>query len=215
MARLSGDADGRSGDTRASVVGTARQHFEAEALPHIEAVYRFALRLAGSPDAAEDLVQETYLRAWRAWAQYTPGTRPRSWLFTICRNVFLRSREREQRHERVVGAEAPRQDAGGGGPAVVNPVWSATNDTDPEGTFFAELLDEAVLDAVDELPEEYRTAVILSDLEGLGYQEIAEVMDVPVGTVKSRLFRGRRRLQKRLYEYAVEMGYIMPRGESV
>lgn len=213
MVRLSGEADGRAGKRLPSDTATTRERFEAEALPHLDAVYRFALRLTGSPDAAQDLVQETYLRAWRAWAQYTPGTRALSWLFTICRNVYLRSREREQRHERVVGAEAPRLDATGGGETVANPLWSATNDTDPEGSFFAELLDETVLAAIDELPEEYRTAVILSDLEGLPYQEIAEVMDVPVGTVKSRIFRGRRRLQERLYAYAVEMGYIGPRGE--
>jgi len=76
-----------------------RAAFEEEALPHLDAVYRFALRLAGSPDAAEDLVQETFLRAYRSWEQYTPGTRCKSWLFTICRNVFLRQRERGQRHE--------------------------------------------------------------------------------------------------------------------
>ncbi len=79
---------------------------------------------------------------------------------------------------------------------------------DPEGEFFGSIVDEEVLRAIDALPEEYRTAVVLSDLEGLPYEEIAELMDVPVGTVKSRLFRGRRKLQKVLYDYAVEMGYV-------
>lgn len=191
-----------------------RADFEAEALPHVDAVYRFALRLSGAPDAAEDLVQETYLRAWRAWDQYTPGTRARSWLFTICRNVFLRSRERAQRHERVVAEQAPRADPAGGRVDLANPLWSIDDEDDPEQSFFARLVDQSVLDAVDELQEEYRTAVVLSDVEGLPYAEIADIMNVPVGTVKSRIFRGRRQLQERLLDYAVEMGYVKAGGET-
>lgn len=179
--------------------------FRAEALPHLEAVYRFALRLSGSPERAEDLVQETFLRAFRSWDQYTPGTRAKSWLFTICRNLYLRERERGRRHDELVEEHGLAE--GPGGP-LANPVWLSLKDTDPEGEFFDSIVDAEVLKALDELPEEYRTAVVLSDLEGLPYQEIAETMDVPVGTVKSRLFRGRRRLQEALYEYAVEMGYI-------
>ncbi len=176
--------------------------FHEEVLPHLDAVYRFALRLSGEADVAEDLVQETFLRAWRAFDQYEPGTRARSWLFTICRNLYLRQRERGRRHTEIVEKEAPRSDA------VINPLWSETRDTDPEGRFFASIVDDEVLRAIDALPEEYRTAVVLSDLEGMNYQEIGEVLDVPVGTVKSRLSRGRRRLQKVLYDYAVEMGYV-------
>jgi RNA polymerase sigma-70 factor (ECF subfamily) len=93
----------------------------------------------------------------------------------------------------------------------VNPVWVSVLGVDPEGEFFESIVDEEIIHAIEELPEEYRTAVILSDLEGLPYAEIAELMDVPVGTVKSRLFRGRRQLQKVLYDYAVEMGYIAAR----
>jgi len=180
--------------------------FNREILPHLDAVYRFALRLAGAADVAEDLVQETFLRAWRSFGQYSPGTRAKSWLFTICRNVFLRQVERGQRHSEIVEREAPRADAGAGD--LANPLWSETRETDPEGRFFHEIVDDQVLAAIDGLPEEYRTAVVLSDLEGLNYQEIADLMEVPVGTVKSRLFRGRRRLQKELYDYAVEMGYL-------
>lgn len=182
--------------------------FQEEALPHLDAVYRFALRLSGAPDQAEDLVQETFLRAFRSWEQYTPGTQCKSWLFTICRNVFLRQRERGQRHDEIVTQTAPRE-----GPGVnpVNPVWTSVLGVDPEGDFFSSIVDDKVLEAIDDLPEEYRTAVVLSDLEGLPYQEIADLMEVPVGTVKSRLFRGRRQLQKVLYDYAVEMGYIAPR----
>jgi len=179
--------------------------FHEEALPHMDAVFRFALRLSGAQDQAEDLVQETFLRAFRSWDRYTPGTQCKSWLFTICRNVFLRQRERGQRHDEIVAEHVDRST----GPfEVVNPVWVEAGKTDPEGDFFDSIVDEAVLKRVSELPEDFRTAVILSDLEGLSYQEIAEVMEVPVGTVKSRLFRGRRILQRVLYDYAVSMGYI-------
>jgi RNA polymerase sigma-70 factor (ECF subfamily) len=179
--------------------------FAEEALPHLDAVYRFALRLAGSPDEAEDLVQETFLRAYRSWDQFERGTKAKSWLFTICRNVFLRSRERAQRHDEIV---SERADRAGPGPGPVNPVFVSALGSDPEGEFFASIVDDRILEAIEELPEEYRMAVVLSDVEGLPYAEIAEMLEVPVGTVKSRLFRGRRRLQEKLFDHAVEMGYL-------
>ena len=149
--------------------------FEEEALPHLDAVYRFALRLSGSPDQAEDLVQETFLRAFKSWDQYTPGTRAKSWLFTICRNVFLRKRERGQRHDQIVSENVGRA---GPGPNPVNPVWVSVLGVDPEGDFFESIVDDEIIGAIEDLPEEYRTAVVLSDLEGLPYAEIAELMDV-------------------------------------
>jgi RNA polymerase sigma-70 factor (ECF subfamily) len=184
---------------------SSKPGFEEEALPHLDAVYGFALRLAASPDEAEDLVQETYLRAFKAWDQYQRGTRAKSWLFTICRNVFLRRRERAQRHDEIVSETADRS---GSGPAPVNPVWASAMGADPEGDFFDSIIDQRIVEAIEDLPEEYRTAVVLADVEGLPYAEIAEMTDVPVGTVKSRLFRGRRRLREVLYEHAVEMGYL-------
>jgi RNA polymerase sigma-70 factor, ECF subfamily len=180
--------------------------FADEALPHLDAVYRFAIRLTGSPDEAEDLVQETFLRAFRSWDQYTRGTKAKSWLFTICRNVFLRGRERAKRHEEIVSENAVRSAATSA--ALSSPVWSSVQAVDPEGDFFESIVDDRIIEAIEALPEEYRTTVVLSDIEGLPYAEIAELMEVPVGTVKSRLFRGRRRLQEVLYDYAVEMGYI-------
>jgi len=195
----------------ATAEAAATTSFEEEALPHLEAVYRFALRLTGAPDRAEDLVQETFLRAYRAWDQYTVGTRAKSWLFTICRNVFLRQEERGKRHDEIVERDAPRDDAG---VDVVNPLWSSLDGVDPEGAFFDGIVDEEILRAIDDLPEEYRTAVVLSDVEELPYAEIAELTGVPVGTVKSRLFRGRRQLQKALYEYAAEAGIVSREGHG-
>ena len=182
-----------------------RAGFEEEALPHLDAVYRFALRLSGSSDQAEDLVQETFLRAFRSWGQYTRGTAAKSWLFTICRNVFLRGRERVKRHDEIVEQESVRSPSGAD---VINPLWASVGGVDPEGTFFGAIVDERILEAIDQLPGDFRTVVMLSDVEGLGYGQIAELLEIPVGTVKSRLFRGRRQLQRVLYEYAVEMGYV-------
>jgi RNA polymerase sigma-70 factor (ECF subfamily) len=90
-------------------------------------------------------------------------------------------------------------------------VWASVDGIDPEGDFFGAIVDEEIVRAIEELPDEFGMVIVLSDLEGLAYAEIAELLEVPVGTVKSRLFRGRRRLQERLYDYAVEMGYISPR----
>jgi RNA polymerase sigma-70 factor (ECF subfamily) len=185
--------------------------FEREALPHMDAVFRFALRLSGSPAEAEDLVQETFLKAFRSWSQYTPGTRCKSWLLTICRNVFLRSRERVRLHREILEREVVFNEAS---QEVVQPIWAMLPSSDPEGEFFNAIVGDVVLNAIDDLPEEYRSAVILSDVEGLSYAEIVEVMGVPVGTVKSRLFRARRHLQKVLFDYAVEMGYLDPASGS-
>lgn len=122
--------------------------------------------------------------------------------------MFLRRLERGQRHDELVLEKVGRP---GPGPGPVNPVWVSVLGVDPEGDFFESIVDDQIIEAIQVLPEEYRTAVVLSDLEGLPYAEIAELMEIPVGTVKSRLFRGRRQLQQVLYDYAVEMGYIPAR----
>lgn len=179
--------------------------FQDEALPQMDAVYRFALSLARDPDRAQDLTQETFLRAYRNWDKYTPGTRVKSWLFTICRNHFLQREERTRRHDEIV-ADAAEED-----PKRISreaTVFLAARGRDPEGEFWSRIVDDEVLRAIEALPDDFRDAVLLSDLEGLPYQEVAEILDVPAGTVKSRLFRGRRRLQRELYDYAVEQGII-------
>jgi RNA polymerase sigma-70 factor (ECF subfamily) len=181
--------------------------FEREALPHLDAVYRFALRLTGSQSEAEDLVQETFLRAFRAWDQYTLGTNAKSWLFTICRNAFLRGRERDTRRDELV-AEAARSESDGGGSVYESPIFAGRADYDPEGDFFRGLVDDEILDAIDGLPADFREVVALSDLQEMSYQEVAQILDVPLGTVKSRLFRGRKMLQEALLEYARESGFL-------
>jgi RNA polymerase sigma-70 factor (ECF subfamily) len=191
------------------VVSTAeslrKPGFTEEALPWIDAVYRFALRLTrGNEDRAHDLVQETYLRAYRHWETYTPGTSARSWLFTICRNVFLRGEEQRGRRRETLESELEYNTEAVASAVALDEIRSA----DPERAFFDSFVDDEVLAAVEQLPDEFREAVVLSDIEGLSYNEIAEVLAVPIGTVKSRLYRGRRLLGQALHEYAVEMGYL-------
>jgi RNA polymerase sigma-70 factor (ECF subfamily) len=171
--------------------------FEREALRHLDALYAFALKLTRVVDDAEDLVSDTVLRAFERWHQYRPGTNSRAWLFTIMYHAFV------TRHRRITARETtlPGADTGGQLPDVVG-------EADPEGRFYDSFLDEEITRAIDDLPDEYRVVVTLSDLEELRYAEIARVLGIPEGTVKSRLFRGRRLLQRRLSEYAVEMGYL-------
>lgn len=184
-------------------IGDARAAFEAEALPHLDSLYRVGLRLTGDPARAEDLVQDTMLRALKAWQQYQPGTNLRAWLFTILRNTFINDYRRRKREPIPVDLEAVEPFA----------IDRAVAEVDPEAAFFDRIVDERILAAIDALPEEFREAVVLSDVEHLTYAEIAQTLAIPVGTVKSRLFRGRRLLQKALYEHAVEMGYLKPRAE--
>ncbi|HEY7877054.1 MAG TPA: sigma-70 family RNA polymerase sigma factor [Gemmatimonadaceae bacterium] len=180
-----------------------RSLFEAEMLSHLDALYSFALKLSHSRDEAEDLVSETVLRALERWEQYRLGTNARAWLFTILYHVFVSRRRRVDARELPL----PEEIDGWSGHEVVG-------EADPESRFYESFVDDEVTHAIDALPEEYRTAVVLSDVHGLRYAEIAQILDIPEGTVKSRLFRGRRILQKKLVEYATEMGYIKPRDAN-
>ncbi|HEX4628672.1 MAG TPA: sigma-70 family RNA polymerase sigma factor [Gemmatimonadales bacterium] len=175
-----------------------RASFEREALVHLDSLYRVALRLTGNAAEADDLVQETMLKAYRAWHQFQQGTNAKGWLLTILRHAFINEYRRRTRHPETVDVDA------------IEPfsVFEEVQDDDPQGTFFDRIVDDEVLKAIDQLPEQFREAVVLSDVEGLSYEEIARILEVPVGTVKSRLFRARRQLQHKLYDYAVGMGYI-------
>lgn len=179
-------------------VDEKRASFEREALVHLDALYRVALRLTGNPADADDLVQETVLKAYRAWHQYQQGTNAKGWLLTILRHAFINEYRRRTRHPETVNLDAIEPFA----------VLDERQDDDPQAQFFDKIVDDEVLRAIDELPEQFREAVVLSDVEGMSYEEVARILDVPIGTVKSRLFRARRLLQGKLYEYAVGMGYI-------
>jgi RNA polymerase sigma-70 factor, ECF subfamily len=174
-----------------------RQAFEAEALPQLDALYSFALKLTRDRSDAEDLVSDTILRAFDRWEQYRLGTNIRAWLFTIQYHTFV------SRKRRIEAREVPLTPDGDDRAPM-----DVVGDANPERSFYDSFLDDEITRAIDGLPEEYRTAVVLSDLHELRYAEIAEILGVPEGTVKSRLFRGRRMLQRKLRDYAVEMGYI-------
>ncbi len=175
-----------------------RASFEGEALVHLDTLHRVALRLTGNAADADDLVQETMLKAYRAWDSYQRGTNAKAWLLTILRHAFINEYRRRTRRPETVDLETIEPFA----------VFPDVQEQDPQGAFFDRIVDEQVLRAIDALPEAFRETLVLSDAEGLNYQDIARILDVPVGTVKSRLFRARRLLQARLYDYAVEMGYI-------
>ncbi len=174
---------------------SAPARFDDEALPHLDLLYRVALRLTGDPAAAEDLVQDTILKALRGWKSFRPGSNARAWLVTILRNQFINGWRKVKRAPQQVDVEAV-------------PEFVDRDNLDPEGRFFADLVDDEVLAALDALPDDFRDVVVLSDLEGLPYAEVAEALDIPVGTVKSRLFRARRILQGTLRRYAEETGVI-------
>lgn len=180
---------------------TAGRSFDEEALPHLDALYRVALRLTADPSQAEDLVQDTMLKAYRAWRQYRPGTNAKGWLLTILRNTFINDYRRRKHEPVAMDLETVEPYA----------LDRSIEETDPEGTFFSQIVDDKVLEAIDSLAPEFREVLVLSDIEAMRYAEIAETLKIPVGTVKSRLFRARRQLQAQLYAHAVEMGYIKAR----
>jgi RNA polymerase sigma-70 factor (ECF subfamily) len=162
-------------------------------------VYRFALSLTRDGSEAEDLVQETYLRAFRSWRTFQPGSDARRWLFTICRNAFLRQRERQRR-------EVLEDDGDTDGSASF--ALHARMQSDGSDRILARVdLAPALDKALAELPEPFKSTVILVDVEDQSYEEASEVLGVPIGTVRSRLFRGRRQLQEKLIDYARDAGF--------
>lgn len=176
-----------------------RTAFESEALPHLDALYGLALRLTGGDEPrSEDLVQDAMLKAWRSWDRFEVGTNCRAWLMKILRNSFINDYRRSRSRPAQVDFDQ----------AAVTRGVSTLYEADPEGRVFDRLVNEHVLRAIEELPDEFRVPVVLADIEGFGYHEVAETLGIPVGTVKSRLFRGRKRLQESLHTFAVELGYL-------
>ncbi len=185
---------------------TRDERFRDEALPHLDSIARYALSLTRDESDADDLVQETFLRAFRAWEQFVPGSECRAWLFTICRNTYLRSSKREQRVAAYEDAELEALGAAA--------IHTSAQQDGLDDVFARTDMMSAIRAAVDELPEAFRDVVVLVDLEEQGYSEAARVLEIPIGTVRSRLFRGRRLLQERLIEYARDAGFSGHAGEQ-
>jgi RNA polymerase sigma-70 factor (ECF subfamily) len=197
LARVAGEGR-KEGDMGISQLAVAevqpKEPFEAEVVPQLDALLSFALTFTHARADAEDLVSETILRALDHRQQYRIGTNMRAWLFTILYRLFLSRRRAQRREVRLLEGEPD---------CSPDPL---VGDVDPEGRFYGSLIDETITRALDDLPGPYRTAVVLSDVNGLEYREIAEQLGVPSGTVKSRIFRGRHRLRTTLAGYAAEMG---------
>jgi RNA polymerase sigma-70 factor, ECF subfamily len=180
------------------------QRFEDEALQHAQSLYGAALRMTRSPADAEDLVQETYLRAFRAWHQFEPGTNLKAWLFRILTNLYITSYRRRQREPSMIStADAEDFDLYA---SLANHQDTATRSA--ESIVLERLVDDDIKQALSDLPEQFRMAVLLADVEGFSYREIADMLDIPIGTVMSRLHRGRKALQKALMGLAAERGLL-------
>ena len=187
-----------------------KQEFEELALAHLDPLYSAALRLTKNERDAEDLVQDTCMRAYRFFDKFERGTNIKAWLFKILTNTFINRYRRKVKERTVVeGVESE----------AVHERFVSRDATDyaanPEQYFFDRLLSDDVLRAIDALPIDFRLVVILADLQEFSYKEIAEILECPVGTVMSRLFRGRKLLQKNLREYAEGQGVFRHDGEPV
>lgn len=182
----------------------SRVDFEREALPHLSALYSAALRLTRNERDAEDLVQDAMLRAYRFFDTFQPGTNCKAWLFRILTNAFC-NRYREREREREILDEAESSDAN-----VEQFTAGAEGTRDVESALLGRIISDDVERALAEVPQDFRLAVILADLEDFSYKEIAEIMECPAGTVMSRLYRGRKMLQGLLFDYAVEQGIVDP-----
>ncbi|ACZ41673.1 RNA polymerase, sigma-24 subunit, ECF subfamily [Thermobaculum terrenum ATCC BAA-798] len=187
--------------------------FFEEALSYIDSLYRTALRLTNNPADAEDLVQETYLKAHRFRDSFKPGTNLRAWLFRILTNTFINDYRKKSRQPQTteMGELGEMEDY-----YLFRRVKEAGESLgeDPEQTVLNMFVDEEVREALDSLPEQYRLPVLLADVEGFSYKEIADVLGIPVGTVMSRLHRGRKQLQQKLWEYARQRGYKVEPPEA-
>jgi len=177
-----------------------QQDFNEEIIPHLDALYNFGLRLTSDPNDAEDLVQDTIVKAYRFFSSYEKGTNAKAWLFRILKNSYINNYRKKSKKPQEVDYdevasfyETIRADR--------------TETSDLEDKMFRELIDDDLSNALEKIPEDFRTVVLLCDVEDFTYEEIANMLDVPIGTIRSRLHRGRNLLKAQLMEYASNRGY--------
>jgi RNA polymerase sigma-70 factor, ECF subfamily len=187
--------------------GERQERFTADALPYVDHLYSAALRYTRNHADAQDLVQEAFAKAYAAFHQFEPGSNLRAWLYRILTNTYINAYRKQQRRPDEVPADIVTPD---GDFSLYDRITEATAKP-AEVEVLEHLTDQEVKDALAALPEQFRMAVYLADVEGFSYAEIAEIMDSPIGTVMSRLHRGRTALQKALYDYAARRG-LVPTG---
>jgi RNA polymerase sigma-70 factor (ECF subfamily) len=177
-----------------------KKSFNEEAIPHMKLLYNYALRMTGDQLDADDLLQDTYMRAFRFFHKFEKGTNCKAWLFRIMKNCYINKYRKHKKEPAKVDYEDVQNFYDSIRAEVVDP-------NDLERKVYSNLLDDDLMNALNSLQDDYKTVVILCDLEGLSYEEISEFLDCPIGTVRSRLHRGRKILQKKLTDYARSRGY--------
>lgn len=177
-----------------------QEDFNEEILPHLDALYNFGLRLTADPNDTEDLVQDTVVKAYRFFNSYEKGTNAKAWLFRILKNSYINNYRKKAKKPQEVDYDEV---------ATFYETIRAerTETSDLEDKMFRELIDDDISTALDDIPEDFRTVVLLCDVEDFTYEEIANMLDVPIGTIRSRLHRGRNLLKSQLMDYARKRGY--------
>ncbi len=187
-----------------------KELFEKEATKYMDELFASAMRMTKRQEAAEDLLSEVYAKAWKAFDQFEPGTNLRAWLYKILTNTYINHYRQKQREPYLVELDRPEDpDTGAGGDLYDRILGASPSPFDnPDAALANRILDQDLKKAIEGLPDEFRLAVLLSDVQNFSYQEIADILSIPIGTVRSRLWRGRRLLQKILWKQAVEAGLV-------
>lgn len=175
--------------------------FTNETLPHRDALYNYALKISGNADDAQDLVQETYYKAYRHFDKFQTGTNSKAWMFMILKNSFINDYRKSKREPYKLDYEQIQN-------FYENVKSDRADENNLDKDFFNDLFDDELTDAIDQLPTKMREVFLLCDLEGYSYEETAELVGCPIGTVRSRLHRARHMLQENLFEYAKDKGYL-------